>query len=212
MGLNMLKKLKTYNKFFIQNTFMGDLENNKIFDYEERFSQICLTAPHATKTIRNNEIKKSDLYTGAICKLLGEIHNVSYIIRNKFTPQKSSLTEFIIQNNLTERFFIDIHGMKADVDFELAVGIGNLSSNDYDLTLNIIDKICKKYSISYIVNHPNYTGRFGLTGKLQAHTKKANVIQLEWRKDMRDFMNNWQIVKTKTIPFLSELVMEINDS
>lgn len=206
----MLKKLKEYNKFFVQNTFLGDLTNPNIYEITNRDSYVCLSAPHSTKTIRKGKIKKSDLYTGALCKLLGENNLVTTIIRNKYTDCPSPLIPLIIQNNLVENFILDIHGMRSDIEFELAVGIGVFSEQDYFIPLKIIDNLCQKYKISYQINHPSYTGRQGLTGRLQLHSHQPNIIQLELRKDLRDFMKCGKIVKTKTLPFLNELIKTLN--
>ena len=98
-------------------------------------------------------------------------------------PQKCLISDFILQNKLENRFFLDIHGMSDENDFDLAIGTGYLIPEKYSLQLEYIDVLAKKYDIKYVVNHKNYTGCPGLTGRLQQKTGKANVLQLEWSKN-----------------------------
>lgn len=206
----MFGKLNEYNLYFIQNDFMGDLDNKHIFDFINHNSKVCLTAPHSTVTLRKDARKKSDLYTGAICRWLGEKSLVSNITRNRFSQDKYKITNFIADNNLGNHYFLDIHGMKSSSDFELAVGIADADCKDYEKELKIIDWLCRLLNISYVVNNPNYTGRFGLTGDLQKQGIKT-VMQLEWRLDMRDFYHSPSKVEEKTIPFLLQLIAKLSD-
>lgn len=56
-----------------------------------------------------------------------------------------------------------------------------------------------------MTNHPDYTGRFGLTGSLQRLNPLPRILQLEWRSDLRDFYLFPADVLERTLPFLSEL-------
>lgn len=201
----MINLLKTYDRFFTQNNFMGNIDNSDIFSYHEKNSKICFTAPHATKTYVCKNIKKSDLYTGAIVSLLGEKHNYSYITRNKYVPTKHLISDFIIQNHYENHFFLDIHGMRDNGFFDLAVGTGYASGDKYAKQIKQIQLLADKYNLSIAINHPSYRGCAGLVGRLSKTIPQANVLQLEWSYKYRDFYNNPDIVCQKTIPFLNEL-------
>ena len=67
-------------------------------------------------------------------------------------------------------------------------------------------KFAQKYNLRTIVNHPNYCGKKGLTGKYQKLFNKPNVIQMEIKRELRDFYQYPEIVKNTTIPFLSEVI------
>ncbi len=205
----MLDKLQQYNNLFFQNKALGNIENPDVFGFANYQTKICLTAPHATKTFVQKQIKSSDLYTGAICKYLSEELAVSSIIRNKFIEKKEMIIDFITNNQLEDLYFLDIHGMKQSRDFELAIGLGHMQESDYQTDITIAKELCDKYNISYTVNHPDYTGQPGLAGRLQKITNKSNVIQLEFRKDLRDFYNHSNIVQNKTIPFMLEFIKEL---
>ena len=56
------------------------------------------------------------------------------------------------------------------------------------------------------MNHPDYCGLKGLTGRYQKIFNKPNVIQAEIKKEFRDFFQHPDVVKNITIPFLSEVI------
>ena len=100
--------------------------------------------------------------------------------------------------------------MKDGNGFDLAVGTGYLSAQEYQLQLDYIDALCRKYGIRYVVNDENYMGRAGLVGRLQKVTRQANVLQLEWRKGYRDFLTQPENVIGVTLPFMQELAQYID--
>lgn len=206
----MQEKLKLYNEIYVQNDAFGNEKNKEVFSYFDKNSYVCLSAPHATKTFTNKHIKSSDLYTGAIVKYIGEENNFSYIVRNKFMPQKCLINDFILQNELENHFFLDIHGMKNDNGFDLAVGTGYFDVKKYSSELEYIDILTKKYNIKYVINHENYKGCVGLTGRIQKETGKASVLQLELSKNYRDILDKIINIEKVTIPFLTELAEYIN--
>ena len=54
--------------------------------------------------------------------------------------------------------------------------------------------------------NPNYCGIKGLTGRYQKIFNLPNVIQMEIKREFRDFYQYPEIVKNTTIPFLSEVL------
>ena len=56
-----------------------------------------------------------------------------------------------------------------------------------------------------MVNHSDYSGRFGFTARYQKMFGKPNVIQIELKKYLRDFYENQSIVQNVTIPMLKEV-------
>ena len=206
----MLEKLKLYNEPFWQNYSCGDEKNPEVFSFVEKGSFVCLSAPHSTQTFTNKHVKKSDLFTGAITKYVAEENQFSYIVRNKFVPKKVLISDFIVENHLEKHFFLDIHAMVDGNGFDLAVGTGYVSVRQYEAQLQIIDELCRKYNLTYRVNHPNYTGCAGLVGRLQKNTGMANAIQLEWSRKYRDIFQNFGNVCHVTVPFLTALAININ--
>lgn len=209
-GLKMQQKLIQYNADFTQNMGQGNVNCAEVFSYFEKDSYVCLSAPHATQTFTNKHVKKSDLFTGAIVRYLAESGGFSYIVRNKFVPRKVLINEFILAQGIENHFFLDFHGMKDGNGFDLAVGTGYLSAQEYQLQLDYIDALCRKYGIRYVVNDENYMGRAGLVGRLQKVTRQANVLQLEWRKGYRDFLTQPENVIGVTLPFMQELAQYID--
>ena len=204
--INILKK---YEEYFAQNNYSGNLTEKKIFSFVDYNTFVCLTAPHATNSTCYKRFKGSDWFTGAIVRYLGEKNHFSYIVRNKYWRKKCTISSFILKNNLDNHYFLDIHAMK-DRPFDLAVGIGYCTQEEYQTELNIVDKLCKKYRLKYVVNHPSYTGQPGLAGKLQRKVSSANVMQLEWVKKYRDFELYPDNVIKVTLPFIKELAQALD--
>lgn len=201
----MIETLKKYDELFAQNYSHGNENSLEIFKYSNRNSNLILTAPHSTRSFCNKKEKNADLFTGAIVKYLGEENGVSTIIRTKFTPYKALISDWIAQNNVHQHYFLDIHGFNQDIDYDICLGIGEFEENGYPYLQEIM-QIAEKYGLKVIVNHPNYCGLKGLTGRYQKIFNLPNVIQMEIKKEFRDFFNNPEVVKNTTIPFLTEVI------
>ena len=200
--------LISLNNPFMQNKSFGDEVNPEVFSYTEKNSTVCLCAPHATKTFIGKP-KTVDLYTGAITKYIGEGHNYSYVVCNKYMPRKFSVSDFIVNNQLENHFFLDIHGMTDGTGFDLAVGTGYLPEQCYEKELANIHRLAELFSLNYVVNDRNYAGTQGLTGRLQQTTGMANVLQLEWSARYRDIFDDSARVTTVTLPFITALAQLI---
>lgn len=200
----MLNRLKKYEEEYCRNTYCGNSEGGD-FRFEDRGSRLILTAPHAVRTLRDNRPKAPDLCTGALTRLAGEQNDVSTIIRHRTGEERNAAAGFVIDRQLANHCFLDIHGMSGGREFELAVGTGILPAADYAPELELIGRLAEKYKIRWVTNHPDYTDRFGLTGSLQRLNPLPRILQLEWRSDLRDFYLFPADVLERTLPFLSEL-------
>jgi len=201
----MISRLKEYNKLFMQNYSHGDENSTDVFSYIDRKSSLILTAPHSTRSFYNKKEKRADLYTGAIVKYLGEQNNISTIIRTKFTPYKALISDWIEQHNLYQHYFLDIHGFNQDIDYDVCLGIGKFEEKDYPYLQELI-QIAQQYNLKTIVNHPDYCGLYGLTGRYQKIFNQPNIIQIEIQKELRDFFNYPDKLENITIPFLTDVI------
>lgn len=206
----MLEALKNFNFKYQDNFGRGQIDCEDIFVFNNRNSNLILSAPHATQTWAKQSVKKSDLYTGAITEYLAETLDVSSLIRQKFVAQKVKIEDFIVEKALERHFFLDIHGIAQDKPFELAVGTGKFCASAYDKEINLIKFLAEKYKIKMVVNHPDYRGANGLTRKLQDIHDLPLILQLEWRLDMRDFQKFPDNVCKRTIPFMLDLGKQLD--
>ena len=201
----MIETLQKYDQYYNQNHSHGEEDCSEVFQLTDRNSSLILSAPHATASFTNKHEKRADLFTGSLTQYLGEIENVSTIIRQKFTPYKCLVSAYVAEQNLQEHYFLDIHGFNQDMDYDICLGIHTYEQKNYPYLDKIIT-IADKYHLKYIVNHPNYTGKFGLVGRFQEKFNKPNVIQIEFQKYLRDFYNHADMVKDVTIPFMRDVV------
>lgn len=200
--LMMIEELKILDKEFHS---YGNTDRNETFEYTNRNTSLILSAPHATKSFVRKKEKLADLYTGAIVKYLGQKENTSTIIRVKFTPYKDMISDYIANNNLEEHYFLDIHGFAKPIRYDICFGIADSAPIDSPHLQKMLS-IAHKYNLKTIVNHPNYSGTIGLTGRYLKKFNKPNVIQIELSKKLRDFYENPEIVENITIPMLSEFI------
>lgn len=201
----MLEILKTSEEAFSRNEYYGRENSEDFFDFEDRQSRVVLSAPHATRTFVCKKVKAPDLFTGALVTVIGKKFGYSSLVRTGFCSQKTLISDFIKKNNLGDKYFLDIHGMDNGREFDLAVGTGCFSANVYQREINKIRELTEKYKIKTVLNHPDYRGAKGLTGRYQKEFGLPQVLQLEWRQDFRNFYACPQKVLEQTIPFIAEL-------
>ena len=200
----MIDKLRKYDELFARNRSSGNELSNEIFVFENRGSNLILSAPHATKTFCNKREKCADLFTGAIVKLVGEEAEISTLIRYKYMPQKVLISDFVAEKSIQNHYFLDVHGFNKDIDYDVCLGIADGNENSYPYLAGVVE-IIRKYGLKVVVNHSDYSGRFGFTGRYQKMFGKPNVIQIELKKYLRDFYENQSIVQNVTIPMLKEM-------
>lgn len=205
----MKNLLKQYERYFAQSHGRGDIKAADVYTYTTGEGQVCFCAPHAVHSFVHKQERSRDVGSGAIVQYLGKQRGFLTIVRNKFVPRKEMISDFILSKKLENHFFLDIHGMKEHKNFDLAIGTGYLNRKKYASVLKEIAKLCRKYSIKYRVNLPQYTGRLGLTGRLQKSTGQANVLQLEFAPALRDVAG--RLLQEKTLPFLIDLGEFINN-
>ena len=201
----MQELLKKYNERFMQNNSHGDELCEEIFEFTDRSSLLILSAPHSTRSFVAKKEKVADLYTGALVQYLGEKHHLSTLIRTKFTPFKALVSDCVVQKNLGENYFLDIHGFNQDIGYDVCLGTGDLGEENYPYLQEIVN-IARQFGLKTVVNHPNYRGKAGLTGRYQKHYGKPNVIQVELKQYLRDFYHHFDIVEKVTIPFFEQII------
>ena len=208
-----LLKLKSYNQKYTGNNFYGTACSSAGFEFTDRKSGVVLSAPHATKTFVGGRVKASDLYTGALVEYLGEKNGISTLIRTAYLPRQYLADEFLDGEVLKNGYFLDIHGMRDNGEFELAVGTGLLSCEMYSRELAFISETAARLGISYRVNHPQYSGiakMTAFTARLQRKFEEPRILQFEFSRSLRDFYTCPDNVLTRTLPFLEELIFFLN--
>ena len=201
----MIDVLKKYDELFAQNHSCGDESATNVFELNHRGSGLILSAPHATRSFVCKKEKIADLYTGALVRFLGEENDVSTLVRVKYVPYKEMISDYIAEQQLLNHYFLDVHGFSKEIDYDICLGIGDYDADTYPKLAEIV-AIAKKFDLRVIVNHPDYTGRHGLTGRYHKAYGKPNVIQIELQRNLRDFYSHPELVLNKTIPFFREVI------
>ena len=139
----MIDKLRKYDELFARNRSSGNELSNEIFVFENRGSNLILSAPHATKTFCNKREKCADLFTGAIVKLVGEEAEISTLIRYKYMPQKVLISDFVAEKSIQNHYFLDVHGFNKDIDYDVCLGIADGNENSYPYLAGVVEIIRK---------------------------------------------------------------------
>ena len=201
----MQELLKIYNEKFMQNNSHGDELCEEIFEFTDRSSLLILSAPHSTRSFVAKKEKMADLYTGALVQYLGEKYDISTLIRTKYTPFRMLISDYVVQQNLGEHYFLDIHGFNQNIGYDICLGTGNFSDEVYPYLQDIVNVACQ-FGLKVAINHPNYMGKIGLTGRYQKFYNKPNVIQMELKQYLRDFYGHFEVVKNVTLPFFEQII------
>lgn len=134
---------------------------------------VLLSAPHGAVHIRNEKPKEEDEYTAGFARLIGELTGarVLYARRKSVTdpnfddsaPYKSKLKEIVEAENIA--FVVDIHGIRANLGFGIALGTINWESCPKQKTLIIESLTQSGFSensesplVKMVINHPKYSG------------------------------------------------------
>ncbi len=122
-SFNKLRKLiNKYEKEFSMNNYNGDLTKENSYTYINGIIPILISAPHCVNHYRGGNLKKAEILTGSLLKVLHRRTNCHIIYKNKndgydFNYDRNGMAneykEKIIDIIEKERivFFIDIHGM-----------------------------------------------------------------------------------------------------
>lgn len=148
-------------------------ENEGEFRYIPGIIPVLLSAPHGAVHTRNGKSKEEDEYTAGFARLVAELTgaHVIYARRKSETdpnhddgaPYKAKLKEVI--GTQAVRFVVDIHGIRADLDFGIALGtIGWRSCLKYKervvgcLEQNGFVENAENRLARMVINHPEYSG------------------------------------------------------
>lgn len=165
---------------------------NKDYIIKKGNIPILFTAPHTMDQINEEgNIKYSETYTKAIALYLNKNFDVSCMVKIKDTGQDSNkdeydefkveLLRFIKDNNI--KLVIDLHGSKAERDFDVELGTLHDLSADYSI-IKELEEAFKDNGITNIKYNDPFSG--GAITKNVYKLDNVDVIQLEINKKYRD--------------------------
>lgn len=173
----LVDKALICEKQFTKNKYHGD-PNAGLFKYQSGELPVIISAPHAVKQIRDNKLKKADIFTGSLAIILQELTGCHLIYRSYTAkgdanrdiqcPYKKFLLDKISQGNIY--YLIDLHGMDEHRDFDIDIGTLNGKSVSWSLKTLILNSF-KGYEINDI--------KFDF---LFNADKKGTVTQTVWQQ------------------------------
>lgn len=133
----LLQQIKNAELKFKANNYKG---NSLCSCMVEKYGDvpILLSAPHAVKQIRNNEIKAHEFYTGSIVECLAKQIGCACITKqylientanddpntdNAYCSYKTAINQFLQEHEI--KLFVDIHGLSSKRDSIIDICIDN---------------------------------------------------------------------------------------
>ncbi len=157
----ILSQIRNAEQKFKENNYKGDSVKSCLV---EKYGDlpILLSAPHAVKQIRNNEIKAHEFYTGAITECLAKQIGCACITKqyliencsnddpntnNDYCSYKTAINQFLHEHKI--KLFVDIHGLSSKRDSIVDICIDNGKNvNDITLVTNLQKRIEDKFGIN----------------------------------------------------------------
>jgi hypothetical protein len=189
-----IKDITAIENCFSENSYKGEITNEKYFKIIEGRGNILISAPHSVTQWRDNNIKKADIYTGSIAAILSQLTNFSAIIMTKFTKNTEDYFNEIknLINNKDIKLVVDIHGMKYERESDIDIGAGNNFQFVPKQILNEIIKILiDQYNLNATVNK-YFTADNPFTISYNIYNKlNISSVQLEINRGFRDPIINY---------------------
>lgn len=127
----LVNKIFGYEERFSQNSYAGDMDANEQVEFKEGSGDVnvLISAPHTTSHIRDMEVKYAEIYTGSLALLIQEITG-AHIIFNTYEGEDAN---YVIGGKYKEKIgeiieeynidlVLDLHGAARSRDFELELG------------------------------------------------------------------------------------------
>lgn len=150
--MEIVDKLRRYEEIFSNNNYYGVTDDKKVNVLSNSFgnTKILISAPHATKQIRDNLIKTQEFYTGSMAILLAQRLNAQVVTKYKTdlktlknddpNYEENCLYKDLILKTIKDKdikLFIDLHGMNSkkltaiDINTNLKKNINNTNLDIY---------------------------------------------------------------------------------
>ncbi len=187
------------------------------FKYWKGTLPVLVAASHAVRHIRKKKIKPSDLFTGSIAYLLGDLTNCHVLALTKLyggDPNydspcifKERIKKICKENKIN--FIIDLHGAGKDKKFD--IDIGNMNGKSLLKQKNVLNKLEKSLKKSGIKNISyNYFPAEKQNTVIKYSSQQLNIpaLQLEINRKFRAPNQNGEAYN-KVLAALSSFIMSI---
>lgn len=160
--------------------------------YAERGSStLLLTAPHAVRHYRNEDLKdkKADVWTGSLCEILGEKLNVPTLTAAGFKQEWHTWDErnddfksIVAAAADRQAFVVDLHGMQDHHNVDICIGLG---PNPSEKVMIFADKLRTALApLNVAINKPfDATPSFTVTSFVQL--RGGDGLQIEIASRLR---------------------------
>lgn len=200
--------LNDYEKEFSINNYNGDLTKTVPYTYLRGSIPVLLSAPHSVRHYRKGKIKKPEVYTGALVKLLHYLTGCHVIYKNKndgFDPNycnsqndggyKKQIIEIIEKENIKVLF--DVHGMSINKFLDIDLGTDYKKTISYDKSLlKLIKMEFEKNNILNVGFDQIFTAGFCNTvAKNTSLNTVIPTVQIEINRYYRNLKNELEVIK-----------------
>lgn len=162
---------------------------HSLFPYDVKLGTkpVLLSAPHSVNHMRNNEVKKADLYTGTIASIIQLYTNCFCIYSNRIADEdpnytiggtyKDAVKKICTQHDI--RLVIDLHGAAATREFDIDLGTMDGTSID-ETSVSIMKSLFNQNGIHDIrLNDTFPASHKGTITHFTRNKLNINAIQME---------------------------------
>lgn len=190
----MTLSIREYERPFAMNHYQGNLDAEGYFDILHGQIPVLVSAPHSVNQIRDNEVKKADIYTGAIAAALHDLTSCYGIFSTKISEEdpnyvmggsyKEAIAGLVRSHGI--RFVIDLHGAAESRDFDIDLGtIHGESMNQAHVTA--IEEIFKSNHIMNVKQNDSFPAEHpGTITNYVSQCLSVPSIQMEINRSYRD--------------------------
>ncbi len=182
---------------------------------------VLITAPHATTHMRDNRLKRYEIYTAAICTILHATTGAHALYSNYYSekdpnyyddsPFKHETEQIVRQNGI--KLILDIHGTGEDKPFAVYPGWGvnrRFLHGNTDILRNFY-QLAEKYGLRVGSEQVFPAARQNTIAKYCALKLEKIAIQVEINKSFRKPRTDAADFN-KMIKYLQEFIMSCIDS
>ncbi|QDI90718.1 hypothetical protein EPH95_05610 [Salicibibacter halophilus] len=191
-------KVFDYEEKFSQNDYAGDTDAEDQVAFEKGSGNVLVSAPHTTTHERDGKVRDAEIYTGSIALLLQKYSDV-HVIYNVYEGEdhnhviggeyKEKIGDIIEEKEID--LVVDIHGSDASRDFDLDIGTINGETVSAE-NVELLKYSFNNQDIHEV--HENDTFSASGEGTITNHTwnqYNTEAMQLEIHRDYRDPRNDF---------------------
>lgn len=185
---------KKYEREFSSNNYNGINSASVPYQLLHGTKNVLISAPHAVNHYRRGQVKRADMYTGTIAKIVQQFSNAFCIYSTRIHDEDPNYSIGGVYKSAIQQicqsypidFIIDLHGAGSTRPFQVDLGTIHGTSINID-RIQLIKQIFSKYNINDVRQDSHFpAAHAGTITSFASHTLHIQAVQLEIHRDFRN--------------------------